>query len=188
MDSQKKDKEKERKKKVGQLIKDLNTKVPEKISSALEGLQSHGDSSVIESILNVWLSGINEQNTNEVTNFLNDIKYSDSADFIMEAIKNKKYASLRQQLLNIVWNSKVDYSEFLVDFISIAVHGDFMETLECLTIIENLEGPFQEYQLLESQVILSEYAEVKSKSKQKAQLMSEIAVILKDIEANHVEF
>jgi hypothetical protein len=32
-----------------------------------------------------------------------------------------------------------------------------MTTLECLTIIENLEGPFEEQSVLESQLFVTEY-------------------------------
>jgi hypothetical protein len=37
------------------------------------------------------------------------------------------------------------------------VQLDYLGTLECLTLIENMDGPFQEQQLLESELILKEY-------------------------------
>ena len=57
-----------------------------------------------------------------------------------------------------------------------------METLECLTIIENMEGPFMEEDILESQLHLKRYLEGEGQQdKQKAQLLSEIALLIKDI-------
>ncbi len=42
-------------------------------------------------------------------------------------------------------------------FTRIAVDGDYMEALEALTVIENLEGPFEEHTVLESLLKLKTY-------------------------------
>jgi len=84
--------------------------------------------------------------------------------------------------LTTIWNMKVDFSGYIDEFVHIAVFGDFMETLECLTIIENMEGPFMEEDILESQLHLKRYLEGEGQQdKQKAQLLSEIALLIKDI-------
>lgn len=177
-----------RKKKVKQLMAELTSGEDKKISSALKGLQVHGDSSVIIPMLKVWQTVKSDAVNKEIHEFLNDLKYTDSADEIMQALKNDEFKSIRQQLLNVVWNCTVDYSEFLADFVAIAVEGDFMETLECLTVIENLDGPFQEHQFLEAQLALSDYASMENREEQKAQLMIEIALIIQNLERNHIEF
>ena len=85
----------------------------------------------------------------------------------------------------MIVNTKVDFSDYLDEFVQIAVEGNFMETLDCLTIIENLEGPFMEENILEAQLHLKSYLEQPgSKDEQKAQLLSEIALLLKDINRN----
>ena len=53
-----------------------------------------------------------------------------------------------------------------------------MESVECLTILENLEGPFEEEQLMEAQVILSGMKD-KSFDHQKSTMISEIALLVK---------
>jgi hypothetical protein len=63
----------------------------------------------------------------------------------------------------------------------LASQGDFLEALDCLTIIENMSGPFDESQLLESQLLLKEYVEERApQTDQKAQIMSEIAWFVKE--------
>jgi len=100
---------------------------------------------------------------------------------MIEIVKDSNYLSIRQELLSTMWNNKLDYTYFLPEFVEIAVEGSFMEALECLTIIENLEGPFEERHILESQLHLKEYINDKSpKDPQKAQIMSEIALLIKD--------
>ena len=59
-----------------------------------------------------------------------------------------------------------------------------MTALECLTILENLEGPFEETQLLEAKLMLTEtYIPTQEKDGQKKQLMSDIAVFVQQIQA-----
>lgn len=182
--------EKDRKKKIKQLLIKLESGNKTKILEALKGFKVHGDSSVITNLLTVWNqhSERDGEISNEVLQFMCDLKHNDSATPIMKAVKSDLYPNIRLDLLTSIWNSKVDYSEFLTDFIERAVKGDFMETLECLTIIENMEGPFQEHQFLDAQITLSEYAEIQNKEPKKEQLMSEIARIVKEFETNHIEF
>jgi hypothetical protein len=86
------------------------------------------------------------------------------------------------------WQNKLDFTPFLPDFVALATEGDFFEAFECLTVIENMEGPFEETQILESQLYLKEFLQSdKGKNDQKDQIISEIAILLKyfdqDIEA-----
>ena len=69
----------------------------------------------------------------------------------------------------------------LADIVSIAVHGDFMQALDCLTIIENMPGPFEEHQLLESQLYLKDYLDNRNEGEtQKNHFISEIALYIKE--------
>jgi len=179
---------KERKKKLDLLLSDLKSGEEKKVNQALKGLQVHGDQSVILPLIEVWSEGTSSQVENEIISFLGDLKQNDTAEPIMHAVNKKEFRSLRQKLLTTIWNSKVDYSEYFVDFVRIAVEGDFMEALECLTILENLEGPFEEHQFLDAQVELSVFAEQQNKDEQKKQLISEIALLIKDLEQGHIAF
>lgn len=176
---------KQQKLKINELLTQLRSGEENKISKALKSLQVHGEANVIHPILEIWTNGVNEKNEKEIIEFLSSLKDSYAAAPIMEAVNSNKYKAIRQPLLNTIWNTKVDFSEYLSDFVKIATKGDFMDALECLTIIENLEGPFLEEDLLESQVYLSEYAENrKSTEDTKAKLISELAIQLKDLEQN----
>lgn len=179
---------KDNKKKVQVLIQDIEQGNEEQIGNALKSLQVHGDISIIKPLIIRWSQGVSEKTEQQILSFIGDIKISDSAAQIVEFLEDNSFKNIRQKLLTTVWNSKVDYSDFLSNFVGIAVHGDFMEALECLTIIENMEGPFQEFQFLDAQVELSDFTEMKNVTEQKKQIMSEIAFIIKDLEQKHIEF
>ena len=56
-----------------------------------------------------------------------------------------------------------------------------MQALDCLTIIENMPGPFEEHQLLESQLYLKDYLDNRNEDDtQKNQFVSEIALYIKE--------
>jgi len=96
--------------------------------------------------------------------------------------------AIRQEVLSTIWNSRLDYSSNLAEFVEIAIEGDYLEALECLTIIENLEGPFEESDILESQLHLKEYLEQGQKNDQKAILISEIALLIKNFNEELADF
>ena len=98
----------------------------------------------------------------------------------MDVINDVKFYSIRQTLLTTIRNTKVDFSGYIDDFVLIATEGSFLETMDCLTIIENLEGPFMEEDILECQLHLKNFLESESpKDMQKSELLSEIAILIK---------
>ena len=172
-----------KKSKLVEIIKEFKSTDPKKISKAIKSLEVHGDTSVLRVMCDRLLQGdLNEKNTKEIMEFMSSLKDSSAAVEMIDLINDDKYLSIRQPLLTTIWNMKVDFSGYIDEFVHIAVFGDFMETLECLTIIENMEGPFMEEDILESQLHLKRYLEGEGQQdKQKAQLLSEIALLIKDI-------
>jgi len=174
---------KQRKLKVAQLLADISTGNPAKIINALDALQVYGDETVIEPLIRTLSGEVDQNGAAEIVEFLSSLKSTAAVAKIMEVVHNPEFAQQRQLILSTIWNSPLNYSDYLADFIALAVRGNFMETLECLTILENLDGPFEESAILESQLHLKEYLEgMHPKDGQKDQLISEIALLLKDMD------
>ena len=175
--------EKKHNQKIKQLLIDINSGVSTKISSALKSLQVNGDLTIIRPVVDLLKTELNHQIETEVLNFLGYLKVYSAASEIIAILKDENYIDQRQKVLSTIWNCKVDYSEFLAEFVEIACEGNFMEALECLTILENLEGPFEEHHVLECHLHLKEYKEdTSAKDPQKAVIMSEIALLIKDFD------
>jgi len=174
---------KQQKLKIKQLIDDLSSGNELKISTAVKALETNGDISLFEPLASILLTPLSQKNRAEVLEFLASLKDSSAIDEMMRLIGNAKYLPVRKELLSSIWNSKLDYSYFLPEFVEIACEGDFMEALECLTIIENLENNFEERHVLESKLHLKDYFEDKEvKDPKKAQIISEIALLIKDFD------
>lgn len=178
-------KEQQHNQKIKQLLSDLNSGISTKISSALKSLQVNGDISVIRPIVTLLKIELSHQTESEILNFLGDLRVTKASPEIISILKDENFLDQRQKVLTTIWNCKIDYSEYIAEFVEIACEGNFMEALECLTILENLEGPFQEQHILECQLHLKDYLEdTTAKDIQKAQIMSEIALLIKDFDLN----
>lgn len=176
----------ERRTKIKSILKDINSGQDSKIIEGLKALKVNGDDNVILPIVDAWKKGVSSEVEEEIITFIGDIKSTSSAQTIMDILLNEEYSEIHLSLLSTIWNSKVDYSEYIVDFVNIAVQNDFLVALECLTIIENMEGPFEEHHILDAEIILREFAENhqenKAQEENKVQMIVEIAKLVKSFD------
>ena len=172
--------EKSTNKKLQLLLADLIGKDLAKQLEAVESLRSHGNETVIEPLLDTWISTSSMELKTEIVDLLNNIKSSKVPKQIMTCLANKKYASQKQLLLSSIWNSGLDYHDYIADLVAIACDSDLMEVFEVETIIENLEGIPSDEVLSESLVTLGNYlTEHKNESSPKIDLLIQIGVMLK---------
>lgn len=171
--------------KLKQILLDLNASDETKITKALKALEAHGNSSAIKPLAEKLLTGLSEKNEKELVELLCSLKDTSVTAELMDVIEDEKFESIRPTMLSVVWNTKVDFSDYIDEFVQIATKGNLVETLDCLTIIENMDGPFMEENILESQLHLKNFLEADlQKDPQKMELLSEIAIVLKDINQN----
>ncbi|MFT6501580.1 MAG: hypothetical protein ACJASQ_001696 [Crocinitomicaceae bacterium] len=171
--------------KITKILEDLNSKDSKKVTKAVKSLEAHGDVSFIKPLADKLMAGVSEKNKTEIVELLSSLKDTSVCADVMDVIEDKHYLPIRQTMLSTIWNTKVDFSDYIDDFVLIATTGTFLETLDCLTIIENLEGPFMEENILECQLHLKNYIESNPpRDEQKAELLSEIAIAIKDFNEN----
>ena len=175
--------EKRTNKKLDQILSDLKAADDKLVAHAIKSLEIHGKSEAIKPICKRLMEPMSEKNRADLIEVLCSLKDSETRVEIMDVLADDQYFPVRKEILNAIWNMKVDFSDYVAEFVEIAVNGDFMEALDCLTIIENMEGPFIEEDILDSQLHLKNYLESDApKDHQKAQLMSEIALKIKEFD------
>jgi hypothetical protein len=169
--------------KLNTLLVELASTSGSKFSKNLQLLKSEGTIQILHPLAELLLTKA-EPEKQEILDLLSDLNESAAADEMITILRDEKFIPVRQALLTTIWNSKLNYSYYLAEFVEIAADGDFMEALDCLTILENMEGPFEERHILEGQLHLKDYLEDPApKESQKAKIMSEIALFLKDLSA-----
>ena len=175
--------------KIKQLLVDLNSGNAAKISGAIKSLKVNGDITILRPLVELLKTDVSHQTETEILEFLGDVKSTKASTEIIAILRDEQFLGQRQQVLSTIWNSKLDYSEYIAEFVEIACDGNFMEALECLTIIENLDGPFEERHILECQLHLRDYLEdTTPKDPQKAQIMSEITMLIRDFDLKTDDF
>lgn len=169
--------------KLAAILADLKSDDAKVVKKALKSLEIHGNASTIKPLFALLKEGALEESLQtNVLELLCSLKDTSVIPEIMDVIDDEEMLDIRPLALMAVWNMKVDFSDYLDDFVLIAAQGTLMESVDCLTIIENLEGPFMEENVLESQLHLKNYLESgDSSDTQKAEIMSEIALLIKKI-------
>ena len=146
-------------------------------------MEAEGRSHVIRPLCEAYLKSTSDKVKEKMEEFLNKLSDSSAAPELIEILRDEDFAEMRKVVLGACWQSKLDMTPYIADFVSIACEGDFLEVFECSTIIDNLEGPFEEAQMLECQLYLKEFLENdKGKNEQIDQLVSDIAILIKDFD------
>lgn len=180
--------DKQHKLKVNQLLTDLRSGDDHKIGAAIKSFHVHGDRDVIAPLVEIWRSGLNEENSEAMMELFQGLKDTSTIEPLMDAFRDDANKPIRRQLITAFWNSKLDFSAYLSDFVLFAIEGDFMDAFEAITLVEQFETMIPESAIMESQLLLKEYfGDDEKRDEQKDTLLGDMALIIKqfDEETDH---
>ncbi len=161
------------------ILHDLGNSDVQKQMTAVSELKVHGDESAIFPLLNALLSTADNELRRLITETLNCVKHPAAPKVIVSALSVSEFRPIRQTILASMWNSGADYRLYITDIVRTATEGDLAEVLECITIIENLEGPLDEELLLDAKLMIKEYLSLnKTESSQRIDLLGELDTLL----------
>lgn len=169
--------------KINQLLTDLKSNNEAKIAAAIKSFHVHGNAGVIEPLIQVWNEGLSDENEALMLELFVGLKDTSTIEPLMEAYRNPAFVGIKRKLTTAFWNSKLDFSPYLSDFVLFAIEGDFMDTFEAITLIEQFETIISESAIMESQLLLKEYFGAnEGRNEQKDALLSDMALLLKDFD------
>lgn len=175
------DKKKTDKKVLG-LIKQLELKGPKDVIKAIKSLKMHGDETSIEPLVKLYSSTKNNAIQNEIVDLLNSIKSTKVPPVLINCLTNSDYSNARQIMLSSIWNSNLDYTDYLSEIVEAAQNGEMMDAMECLTILENMEGTLSEEKIMDPLVSIKSYlSENTTVNTSKMGLLREVAMLLTEI-------
>lgn len=166
------------------LFQELLAPEEAQFAKALETLATVGDNSTIAPVAKIMFAEKDRVRRSKLADFFANISQTIARQEIIQVIQNEENEFNQAALLHTIWNSRLDYSEFLPEFVDLAIDGSFEVTIECHTIIENMDGPFEEAQVLECQLLLGAYKDVPNRSQEKDFLIADIAAKLGNIDAD----
>ncbi len=138
------------------LIKGLQSSDDQTVLNTLEKIKSVGSAKIIHELLQLWFKSNGEIQT-MVMEIMYSIKDKEAVEILFQELENTNDSGQREKILSVFWNAGMEVKSHLSELVNHAINGDFMEAVECLTIIENMEPPLPEDQLMECLLNLKEY-------------------------------
>lgn len=127
------------------IIADLGSGDIKKVLTAIKQLRKHGKPEAIFPLLKVLITTQNDDVKQGISAFLVDLKDQQAIAPLIDAIQEKQFEPIKNQLLSVFWQSPLDASEHLLFFVRQAIEGDYLTAMEVFSIIDNYNGVvFQE--------------------------------------------
>ena len=139
-----------------EMIVSLQSKDPAIVNKTFLDIKKLGNSSLLPQIIEVYVSTKNNQVKLGIESILNQLKESQSVDYLMVALQNDKYKEFHQKFAAAIWESGIDASSHLQTLVEISMNTDYLTCLDILTIIENIEEGFSESDIEQSIAAISE--------------------------------
>jgi hypothetical protein len=144
------------------LVADLKSSDDKKVLSALDRFDKHASGDLIIPLLDLFASAEGQAKERSAI-MLRELKVSAAEKILVDALGKKKYAAIKTDILSFLWNSGCQPGERVFDIVSAGLTGDYMLAFEALTLIDTLDGPFEETDLIEAQLAAKEFLVVNQK-------------------------
>lgn len=127
-------------KKDERIINNLLSKNQQVVIDTLDEIREDGTITLLPFLIDLLNASKDEEISKHVYALLCELKQTGSIAIIIDAINNEKYAGIQETLIRTCWENGLDYTPYLSTFVNIVIHGNFMNSFEAFTVIENMEG------------------------------------------------
>ncbi|NND93994.1 MAG: hypothetical protein HKN45_03960 [Flavobacteriales bacterium] len=125
-----------------QAILDLFDKDDSKVMKSLKTITKSGTADEIPALMDVYVKAEEGPIKDELTKMLSSMKLEGGDIALVSLLREERFRDHHTFILTSIWNSGYQPIEHLDIIVNVGLQGDYMTTFEVLTIIENLEPPF----------------------------------------------
>ena len=173
----------EKQNKMGEdLLKDLESNDPKILTSALKRVRSKGTERVIPSLISLIEHCETASVAAEAKNIILELKSTASIPYLLTELETNTNSAIRELILNSFWHTGFNAHQYIDKFVAAALKGTYMEAFEASTVIENLDGPFEEEPIMEAQLSLKSYFSEADENDEKYVILKNIAKHLANYE------
>ena len=108
----------------------------------LDKIRESGNIKQIETVISLLQKNPESEVAIAAAALLGDIKDKEAIPILLKAIQNPDNESIQRELIQVCWESGLDYSEHLPFFVDLFLNLDYIEALEAFTLIENIFSDF----------------------------------------------
>jgi len=159
------------------ILKDLKASDPKIVLAALKKSRKEGNADIFSCIINTLKETDEPAVESEIIAFLFDLKDETAIPVLIDALNKEEMQYYWSFLVATFWQSAIDGSGYLDVFVKKAIEGDYMTTLEALTVIENFDSAFDEQLIQECTMDLNMAFEEEEDADKKALLQSLTEVV-----------
>jgi hypothetical protein len=161
-------------------IADLKSANVEKITAAIKSFHTTGAAEIVLPVIELWNNNPSVEIEKQIKELIESLKDSSTVEPLIDAYRNPEFQGLKRKMTTAFWNSKLDFTPFVSDFVLFAIEGDFQDAFEALTLIEQFETSLSESSIMECQLLLKEYFGTEDKlDEQKDVILADLALFLK---------
>lgn len=139
-----------------EIIASLASKDNSIVLNAIKRIKSHGNEQIIEPLVITWATTKSSKIHDEITGILYNLRDERAVAPLVKSLELPVVSKYKSKLLAAFWNMQLEVNEHIDTFVKTAIDGDYITCVECMTIIENMNPPFQEELLLDSMLMLKE--------------------------------
>lgn len=163
------------------LVSDLQSGDDKKIFSALDRFDKHASGELVMPLLDLFMQS-EGQLQDRCGSMLRELKISAAEDILVDTLSNKKYDAVKADILSFIWSSGFQPVERIQEIVEAGLSGGYMLAFESLTLLDTLDGPFQEHDLLEAQLVTKEFL-VANPDDEKFEMVSSILEKLRQMDS-----
>ena len=162
---------------INQLKEDLSSSNDSVIKKALIKTRDKGNEQLIEPLIDLYSSTENLKIKEEIKSIFSELKNKDILEFLLPQL-SKGSNDVKELILFSIWSSGIDMTDHIPELIEASCSGNYMVILEALTVLENLEGPFNEDDLFQANTLLQQQLYESEDSKEKELIKSMYEIVL----------
>ncbi len=162
---------------INQLKEDLISSNDSVITKALTKTRAKGNEQLIDPLIELYTKTENQKIKEEIKNIFSELKNKDILDFLLPQLSEGSN-EVKELIFFSIWSSGIDMTDHIPELIEASCSGNYMVILEALTVLENLEGPFNEDDLFQANTLLQQYLYESEDSKEKELIKSMYDIVL----------
>jgi len=124
------------------------------VAKAIARCEEEGSAPMVEPLLAFYASQVPNALKQRVAELLGSLKVSNVEGYFLDALAKREWKHIHKEIVGFMWNTGLQPVEAVIQITELAASGEYALTLECLTLLESIEDPIAEEQLLESIAIV----------------------------------
>lgn len=125
-------------KRVEALVNLLHSTKANEVLGALKKIPEQGNATLIKPLLRTYLAWPQDSEIqNSIKKILSELKTQEAVPQLISALDEEEFDSIRAMIISVFWQCGIYPTDELDVLIKNAIKGDFMVTMEVLTVVEN---------------------------------------------------